>query len=114
MANGGPTQLAVDRINVIINRANTPTDSPQPKTSIPGDEPLATLGMSKDQFDQKVIAERDYELCFEFDRYFDVLRKKILREVNLPDDANDFKETDYFLPIPPLDATFIGNNPGYE
>jgi hypothetical protein len=61
----------------------------------------------------KVIAERDYELCFEFDRYFDLLRKKLLKEANLPDDANDYKDTDYLLPIPPYDATFIGNNPGY-
>ena len=113
MAGNGPTQLAVDRINTIIDRANTPSVTEVPKTSIPGTEPLATLSMSKETFDQKVIAERDYELCFEFDRYFDVLRKKILKEVNLPDDANDYKETDYLLPIPPLDAKFIGNNPGY-
>jgi starch-binding outer membrane protein, SusD/RagB family len=114
MSAGGPTQLAVDRINAIIERANTPSVTEIPKTNIPGTEPLATMAMSKDEFDQKVIAERDYELCFEFDRYFDVLRKKMLKEVNLPDDANDYKETDYLLPIPPLDATHIGNNPGYE
>lgn len=113
MANGGPTQLAVDRLNMIINRANTPSISEIPKTSIAGNEPLATLSMSKTDFDKKVLDERDYELCFEFDRYFDVLRKKILKEVNLPDDANDYKETDYLLPIPPLDAIFIGNNTGY-
>lgn len=113
MAGNGPTQLAVDRINTIIDRANAPTVTEVPKTSIPGTEPRASLSLSKEAFDQKVIAERDYELCFEFDRYFDVLRKKILKEVNLPDDANDYKETDYLLPIPPLDAKFIGNNPGY-
>lgn len=114
MANGAPTQLAVDRLNRIIERANTPFDSELPQTAVAGTEPLATLGMSKAQFDEKVIAERDFELCFEWDRYFDLLRKKMLKEANLPDDANDFKETDYLLPIPPLDAKYLGNNDGYE
>ncbi len=113
MAEGGPSQLAVDRLNRIIDRANTPSVTEVPKTNIPGTEPLATTSMTKEDFDLKVIAERDYELCFEFDRYFDVLRKHILMEVNLPDDAANYVETDYLLPIPPFDATLIGNNPGY-
>lgn len=113
MATGGPTQLAVDRLNMIIDRANTPSVTEVPKTAIPGIEPRATITMTKEAFDLKVLAERDYELCFEFDRYFDVLRKKILKEVNLPDDANNFVPTDYLLPIPSFDAGFIGNNPGY-
>ena len=113
MAGNAPSQLAVDRLNLIINRANTPSDTEIPKTSIPGVEPLATTSMSKEAFDLKVIAERDYELCFEFDRYYDLLRKKLLMEANLPDDANNFVPTDYLLPIPAFDAKYIGNNPGY-
>lgn len=113
MAGNGPTQLAVDRLNMVINRANTPNDSPIPATSIPGTEALSTTSMSKADFNQKVWNERNYELCFEFDRYFDVLREKILKEVNLPDNANDYDVNDYLFPIPPLDANFIGNNPGY-
>ena len=103
MVNGGPTQLAVDRVNLIIKRANEGV----------GLEPLATMAMTKEEFDKKVIDERNYELCFEFDRIFDVLRKKILQEVMLPDDAEGYEETDYLFPIPTFDATFIGNNPGY-
>lgn len=113
MAGNGPTQLAVDRLNMIINRANTPSASEHPETSIPGTEALASTAMSKADFNQKVWDERNYELCFEFDRYFDVLRERVLKEVNLPDNANDYDENDYLLPIPPLDAAFIGQNPGY-
>jgi starch-binding outer membrane protein, SusD/RagB family len=103
MANGGPTQLAVDRVNLIIDRANEGT----------GTEPRATLGMTAAQFDDKVIEERNLELCFEFDRYFDVLRKRLLQQVNLPDNAQGYDENDYLLPVPTTDAIDIGNNPGY-
>lgn len=113
MANGSPTQLAVDRLNIIIDRANTPFDSLIPETSTPGTEEKATIDMSKEAFDTKVFEERNWELCFEFTAYFDVLRKRLLREVNEPD-AYNFTENDYLFPIPPYDATFIGNNPGYE
>lgn len=104
MAAGAPTQLAVDRLNMIIDRANGAT----------GKELRATLTMTKAQFDQKVLDERSFELCFENDRYFDVLRKRILEAVNLPDNAQGFDENDYLLPIPALDAKTIGQNPGYE
>jgi starch-binding outer membrane protein, SusD/RagB family len=103
MANGGPTQLAVDRVNMIIDRANEST----------GTEPRASLSMTTAQFDDKVMEERNLELCFEYDRYFDVLRKRILEQVNLPDNANGYQETDYLLPIPVFDALSIGQNPGY-
>lgn len=108
MANNGPTQLAVDRLNLIIDRANTPVGA-----ELAGTEPRATIGMTKAAFDAKVIQERNLELCFEFDWYFDVLRKGMLEQVNLPDNAVDYDINDYLLPIPTLDATFIGNNPGY-
>lgn len=104
MAGTGPTQLAVDRLNLIIDRANEGT----------GTEPRATLSMTQAEFDQKVIDERSYELCFENDRYFDVLRKKLLQQVNLPDNADGYDENDYLLPIPALDAVSIGQNPGYQ
>lgn len=104
MAGSGPTQLAVDRLNMIIDRGNAGT----------GSEVRATIGMSQADFDKKVIDERSFELCFENDRYFDVLRKRILQEVNLPDNAQGYDENDYLLPIPALDAKTIGQNPGYE
>lgn len=103
MAGTGPTQLAVDRLNMIIDRANDGT----------GSEPRATTNMTQAEFDKKVIDERSFELCFENDRYFDVLRKRLLKEVNLPDNAQGYDENDYLLPIPTLDAKAIGQNPGY-
>ncbi|MES1214750.1 MAG: RagB/SusD family nutrient uptake outer membrane protein [Bacteroidota bacterium] len=103
MAGTGPTQVAVNRLNLIIDRANEGT----------GTEARATLAMSQAEFDKKVIDERSYELCFENDRYFDVLRKRLLQEVNLPDNAQGYDENDYLLPIPALDAKSIGQNPGY-
>jgi hypothetical protein len=112
MADNSPTQLAVDRLNLIIDRANTSFDSEILQTSIAGTEERASLNLSKEAFDAKVFAERDWELCLEYTKYFDVIRKRLLREVNEPETYN-FVETDYLFPIPPYDATFIGNNPGY-
>ncbi|MBN8851551.1 MAG: hypothetical protein BGO55_04550 [Sphingobacteriales bacterium 50-39] len=114
MANGGPTQKAVDYLNRIITRANTPYGNDvygNPQQT--GTEPLANMNMAMADFDQKVLQERNYELCFEFDRYFDVLRKRILKDVNLPDNANDYDDHDYLFPIPPSDAKYIGQNAGY-
>ena len=104
MANGAPTQLAVDRLNKIIERANG--DS--------GTEEKATISMSKEAFDTKVIDERSYELCFEFDRVFDVFRKRLLDKVMEEATLPDFNPEDYLFPIPSYDAQFIGQNPGYE
>jgi hypothetical protein len=107
----GLNQEAVDAINQVINRANGAT----------GTEPLATLAMTKDQFDAKVIQERSWELCFEVgDRWFDLVRKRMIEEANKdnPDAVVNFS-TDpnpyyYLFPIPTVDALVIGQNPGYE
>ena len=107
MAGSGPTQLAVDRINLIIDRANEGV----------GLEPRATTAMSKSVFDAKVIRERDLELCFENDRIFDVFRKRLLQEVTVDEQGvpnPDFNENCYLFPIPTMDALHIGQNPGYE
>jgi hypothetical protein len=107
----GLNQDAVDALNQIIKRANGAT----------GTEPLATLAMSKSAFDAKVIQERSWELCFELgDRWFDLVRKRMIEEANEdnPDAVNNFS-TDpnpyyYLFPIPTVDATLIGQNPGYN
>ena len=103
MANGGPTQLAVDRLNLIIDRANAGT----------GLEQRAEITMSAEEFDKKVIDERSFELCFEFDRIFDVYRKRLLEEVMPPETLVDYNPEDYLFPIPAFDAEFIGQNDGY-
>lgn len=107
MAGTGPTQLAVDRVNLIIDRANEGT----------GSEPRATMAMSQAEFDAKVIRERDLELCFENDRIFDVFRKRLLQEVTVDEEGvpnPDYNENCYLFPIPTMDALDIGQNPGYE
>ncbi|TAM99552.1 MAG: RagB/SusD family nutrient uptake outer membrane protein [Chitinophagaceae bacterium] len=108
MVNGGPTQTAVDAIDQVINRANGYVPNPQ--------DPLATLSMSKEAFDAKVIQERNYELCFEYDRWFDIIRKRILPEVADSSVRQNFTPNDYLFPIPSQDIRLDPNltqNPGY-
>ena len=112
MAGSGPSQLAVDRINLIIDRANTDGTT----GLITGLEPRATIAMAQADFDAKVIRERDLELCFENDRIFDVFRKRLLQEVTVDEEgvANpDFNENCYLFPIPVTDALDLGQNTGY-
>ncbi|HMI67734.1 MAG TPA: RagB/SusD family nutrient uptake outer membrane protein [Cyclobacteriaceae bacterium] len=106
--NGAPTQDAVDAINQIINRANGTT----------GKEAVATIGMTMQVFEDKVIQERSWELCFELgDRWFDLIRKRILDKAiaanGLPTALVNFTPDDYLFPIPTFDAKTIGQNPGY-
>lgn len=108
MAKGGPTQAAVDAVNQVIDRANgyAPIAA----------HPLLTTGMSKEAFDEAVIEERNQELCFEYDRWFDLIRKRILKEKSIPEIQQNFTEDDYLFPIPDNDIQLDKNltqNPGY-
>ncbi|MEP7259285.1 MAG: RagB/SusD family nutrient uptake outer membrane protein [Flavitalea sp.] len=107
MANGSPTQNAVDAVNQIIDRANG-------YTTIAA-HPKVTLGMSKEDFDVAVIEERNQELCFEFDRWFDLIRKHILLEKSIPSIQQNFSEDDYLYPIPDNDVELgkLTQNNGY-
>jgi len=117
MAKGGPTEKAVEYLNKIIDRANeafeTPYEELNKYTNEPGTEERASLSMSKTDFDEKVFLERQWELCFEFTAYFDLLRTRRLETWNSESASQNFKETDYLFPIPAYDAMFIENNPGY-
>lgn len=107
-ANGSPTQAAVDAVNQVIDRANG-------YAPIAG-HPLLTTGMSVDDFDAAVIEERNQELCFEYDRWFDLVRKRILQEKTIPVWQANFTEDDYLFPIPDADIELndkITQNPGY-
>ncbi len=109
MAKGGPTQAAVDAINQVIDRANGHEPNPE--------YPLLTIDMSKDEFDRAVINERSYELCFEYDRWTDMLRKRIIPEVVREFYLVNFTEDDYLYPIPESDTRLNPNmeqNPGYS
>lgn len=109
MANGGPTQDAVDAVNKIIDRANDYQANPA--------EPTLTTGMSMEAFDTAVIEERNYELCFEYDRWFDLIRKRILKEKSRPAIQQNFSEADYLFPIPENEMRLnpqMEQNPGYD
>ena len=108
MAKGGPTQAAVDAINMVIDRANGYVDNPA--------HPKLTTAMSKEDFDTAVIEERNYELCFEFDRWFDLCRKRILGDKTRESVRQNFSESDYLFPIPENDLRLnplLTQNPGY-
>ena len=95
MANGSPTQEACNALNRVIDRANDNS------TGLPG-HPRAVTSWTKQQFDDAVIQERSFELCFEFDRWYDICRKRILDSplVTAPWKLRNFSQNDYLWPIP--------------
>jgi hypothetical protein len=108
MANGGPTQAAVDAVNRIIDRATGGVENAA--------DPRVTISMSKQAFDDAVIQQRNLELCFEYDRWFDICRKRILDKVSLPQYLPNYNIEDYLLPIPQNDLRLnllLIQNPGY-
>jgi starch-binding outer membrane protein, SusD/RagB family len=108
MVNGGPTQAAVDAVNRIIDRATGGVPNAA--------DPRVTTSMSKEAFDAAVIQQRNLELCFEYDRWFDIVRKRILYEVSLPAYQPNYNIEDYLMPIPQNDLRLnllITQNPGY-
>lgn len=107
MAKGGPTPAAVDAVNQLIDRANGYKANPA--------YPQLTTALSKDAFDKAVINERNLELCFEYDRWFDLVRKRMVKEVN-PEWVQNFSDADYLFPIPDIDRELnpaLTQNPGY-
>lgn len=108
MVNGGPTQAAVDAVNQIIDRANGYEPNPA--------DPLLTTAMSQEAFDAAVIQQRNYELSFEYDRWYDLIRKRILCDVTIPAYKPNCDENDYLWPIPQTDLRLnpeLTQNPGY-
>lgn len=107
-ANHGPTPEAVAAINAVIDRANGYQPIPE--------HPLLTTSMSEAAFDAAVIEERNQELCFEYDRWFDLVRKRILYDKTIDVFKPNFTEDDYLFPIPDVDIEQNPNldqNPGY-
>jgi hypothetical protein len=100
----------VDAVNLIIDRANDGVVNPN--------HPRTTTSMTQAQFDAAVIQERCYELFFEFDRWYDLIRKEILCDVwdDQPDVAPNCDPNDYLWPIPQADLRLnelMTQNPGY-
>jgi hypothetical protein len=103
-SDGGANATSVQLVNNIINRANAGK----------GTEALVTLGMTMTDFENRVIEERNLELCFEGDRYYDCVRKELFETVCDSIQLNGFAPYKYLYPIPAFEAKFIGQNSGYE
>ncbi|WP_299556321.1 RagB/SusD family nutrient uptake outer membrane protein [Seonamhaeicola sp.] len=67
MDEGSPSTEAYNAINAVRQRAGLAD---------------LTSGLSQLEFDEAVIAERNWELAFEMNRWFDLVRKKMVVEVN--------------------------------
>lgn len=107
--NNGPTQEAVNAVNLVIDRANGYTPI--------AEHPLLTTGMTAADFDAAVIEERNQELCFEYDRWFDLVRKELLEQKTIPLFRPNFSTNDFLFPIPDADIELnpsLEQNPGYE
>jgi starch-binding outer membrane protein, SusD/RagB family len=105
----GPTQEACDAVNQIVNRATGGVPNAA--------DPLFTTALTKEQFDSAVIYQRSLELCFEYDRWFTICRKRILDKVCDPEFAlPNYNIEDYLMPIPQKDLRLnskLTQNPGY-
>ncbi len=101
-ADGSPSKKAYDAINAVRERA--------------GLEGLA--GLSPEAFDQAVLDERNWELAFECNRWFDMCRRHIVAEVvnkYFPDVV--VSENNYLLPKPADQLSImlgVTQNPGYN
>lgn len=99
MAESGPSQAAYDAVNAVRQRAG-----------------LADLssGMSQSDFDKAVLDERNWELAFEGNRWHDLVRRKMVVEVN-QDEHPGVTENNRLLPKPgaQLIPGMLEQNPGY-
>ncbi|MCS2953957.1 RagB/SusD family nutrient uptake outer membrane protein [Bacteroides thetaiotaomicron] len=102
LAEGSPSKAAYDAINEVRERAGLTKLS----------------GLTPAQFDKAVLDERNWELAFECNRWFDLCRRHILKETleaYYPEAKID--DHNYLLPKPSDQMTImtgIVQNPGYN
>jgi hypothetical protein len=109
MAENGPSAAALEAINKVRRRAmKIDPDTP--------DASVDLTSMSKADFDDAVIAERNWELAFENNRWFDVVRKNKVVEVYQPLYPQYVTENTRLVPKPATEVEAIEGleqNPGY-
>jgi hypothetical protein len=108
MADGGPSLAALGAINQVRRRAM----GLDPGTSdVTVDLPS---GMSQTDFDMAVLNERNWELAFEMNRWFDLVRRKMVVDVN-KDVHTGVAEHNRLLPKPSaqLIPGILEQNHGY-
>jgi hypothetical protein len=106
MAAGTPTAEALEALNQVRRRAGGYDQSVYPD--------LPT-GLSLDAFVREVINERFWEFGFELIRWFDLVRKEMVEEVNKGLYPHVSKKN-YLMPKPPADVAMIKGleqNAGY-
>ncbi len=101
MAENGPSQTAYSALTQVRSRAGLST----------------TPGMSQIAFDEAVLEERNWELAFECNRWFDICRRKMVEQVvrkTYPSAVID--DHNYIFPKPKGQLTVmlgVKQNPGY-
>ncbi|TLX71672.1 RagB/SusD family nutrient uptake outer membrane protein [Labilibacter sediminis] len=108
MADGGPSTEALKAINMVRRRAmGLDINTPDLSVDVPS-------GISQADFDKAVIEERNWELAFEMNRWFDLVRKKMVVEVN-KDLHPNVSENNRLLPKPSaqLIPGILEQNQGY-
>lgn len=104
-AENGPSPAALDAINEVRRRASGNDLVLYPDLT----------AMSMEDFDAEVIAERNWELAFECKRWFDMVRKEMVVEVN-QDLYPYVDEHNLLIPKPQVEVDMIEGleqNPGY-
>jgi hypothetical protein len=99
-AEGAPSALALERLNMVKRRAY----GYDPNTPSPVDYPA---GMSEDAFVDAVLQERAYEFILERRRFFDLKRTGKVKEAFAAAGKNFIDERLYF----PIPENEINNNP---
>ncbi len=104
----GPTAKAYKSLNIVRKRAGLPDLEP---------------GLSKDEFREAVYLDRRLELCFEYSRWFDLIRQKdasgkgiLVRNLHEAGKTNT-TEKNYLYPIPQSELDnnpLLTQNPGWE
>ena len=93
MAESGPSSEALEAINKVRRRAhNLNPDTYSTAVDLP-------TGMSQSEFDKAVLDERNWELAFEGNRWHDLVRRKMVVEVNKSEHPNA-TEKNRLLPKP--------------
>lgn len=102
-ANGAPTSLALERLNMVHRRAYGYT----PTAPSPVDFTLETASTAQ-SFRELVLTERAYEFLCEQKRWFDLVRTNTVKEVIKAAKGVDVPDSFLLFPIPKVE---IDNNP---
>ncbi len=101
MTEGGPSAMALERLNIIKRRGygydlTAPSEIDYP------------TGMTKEDFRNAVLTERAYEFMMERRRYWDLIRTKTIKSVSQKEKQQEFIDARLLYPIPQEE---ISNNP---